>query len=40
MLAGNKVLAVLAAKLHATVRQVISPSDTCQVYSFVSTLLL
>ncbi len=40
MLAGNKVQAVLAASLHATVMQIMSPKDTYQVYSFVSSLLL
>ena len=40
MLASNEVLAVLAAILHATVMRVMSPSDACQVYNFVSSLLL
>ncbi len=40
MLAGNKALAVLDVCLHAAVRQVMLPSDVCQVYNFVSSLLL
>ena len=40
MVAGNQALAVLAVSLRETVRQIVSPSDTCQVYSYNSSLLL
>ena len=40
MSAGDKALAVLAVSLRATVRQIMSLSDTCQVYSYDSSLLL